>query len=91
MINKSVDKFLYGINSSEDYHSISKYSHSAASLKLMEKPLAKISIDSPFEGFEDDVVNVDIHDIVEVSQSLYEIKLTKSRGCNFVYKGYTSR
>lgn len=36
------------------------------------------------------MVNVNMHDIIEVSQDLYEIKLIKSDGMNFVYKGYKS-
>lgn len=87
--NKSVDKYLYGMYSSEDYLNVTRYSHSAASMKLMDKPLAKISIQSPFEGFESDVVEVKVHEIVEVSKKLYEVKLVKNSGFNFIYKGYS--
>lgn len=47
--------------SSEDYLNITRYSHSAASMKLLKKPLAKISIQSPFEGFDSDIVSVKVH------------------------------
>lgn len=49
--------------SSETEPKVPKYSHTEASFKLLGKPLAKINIKSPFEGFNSEIVKVKVSKI----------------------------
>lgn len=42
--NRDIDRYLYGMYSSEKHPEISPHSHSFRSLKLLDEPVAKIDI-----------------------------------------------
>jgi hypothetical protein len=50
--NRDIDRYIYGMYSSEALPEIPKHSHSSKFISLLANPIAKIQIAIPFEGFE---------------------------------------
>lgn len=48
--SKEVDRYVYGMYASEFLPEIEKYSHLASSFSLLNQPLYKLTIPSPFSG-----------------------------------------
>lgn len=44
VVNRDVDRYLYGMYSSEKHPELGAHSHSFRSLKLLEGPVAKLGI-----------------------------------------------
>ena len=53
--NRDIDRFLYGMYSSEAHPELNPHSHSFRSLKLLNSPLAKVSIPQVFSGIAEDI------------------------------------
>lgn len=51
ILGREVDRFLYGMYSSELLPSIPPHSHSVGALSLLKEPVMKISIPPPYRNF----------------------------------------
>jgi len=60
IMNREVDRFLYGMYSAETFPELKAYSHSSSSLKLAGKPIAKLNIANPYSGYSGLVEDVKI-------------------------------
>ncbi len=60
IMGREVDRFIYGMYSSELLPELLPHSHSFSCLKLVGKPIAKLVIPLSYSGFEEDVVKVKI-------------------------------
>jgi hypothetical protein len=58
ILGREVDRFLYGMYSSELVPEVLPHSHSTGALTLLRDPLIKIAIPSPYQGFQDSIVTV---------------------------------
>ena len=77
-MGREVDRFLYGMYSSELFPELLPHSHSAHCLKLVGKPIARLTIPFPFSGFSSETFKVKITE-VEVDSSktqIYALGLT---------------
>jgi hypothetical protein len=60
ILGREVDRFLYGMYSSELCPEVLPHSHSTAALTLLHHPVLKIATPSPFNDFSDSMVAVKI-------------------------------
>lgn len=59
---------MYG---SETQTKIPKHSHTATSFYLLGQPIAKISLLSPYQGFDSEVVQVSAIKVQPISPNIY--------------------
>lgn len=71
--NKEIDRYIYGMYSSEAMPEIPKHSHSSKFFALLDTPVSKISISNPFIGFEDGQMPtlIETIDVVSSSGNIY--------------------
>jgi hypothetical protein len=90
VVNRDIDRYLYGMYSSEKLPEIPEHSHSFRSLRLLNAPVAKLGITSvcPNTLTEDEFeVYVDSFSCISRSGDLYEIYLKSLEG-TLVFQGY---
>ena len=90
VVNRDVDRYLYGMYSSEKLPEIPEHSHSFRSLKLLNPPVAKLGITSVCSNTiteEEFKVSVDSYTCISRSGDLYEIYLKPLEG-TVVFQGY---
>lgn len=68
ILGREVDRFLYGMYSSELLPSALPHSHSVRALCLLKEPIMKIAIPPPYRNFEEEAVAVRVQFISEVSR-----------------------
>jgi hypothetical protein len=66
-MGREVDRFLFGMYSSELFPELQSYSHSAVCLQLIGNPIARLTVPYPFSGFTSEVFRVKISEVEVVS------------------------
>jgi hypothetical protein len=68
IVGREVDRFLYGMYSSELVPEVLPNSHSTGALALLREPLIKIVTPCPYKGFHDSLVEVQVQFMNQVSK-----------------------
>lgn len=82
ILGREVDRFLYGMYSSELCPEVQSHSHSTGVLTLLKEPVFKIGIPPPFKDFPDGMMGVKVQFMNEVSKKtrIYVLGLVTARG-----------
>lgn len=67
VVGREVDRFLYGMYSSELMPELPAYSHSANCLDFVGEPVAKLEIPPTYEGFKEEITKVKIGYVRKIS------------------------
>jgi hydroxymethylpyrimidine pyrophosphatase-like HAD family hydrolase len=81
ILGREVDRFLYGMYSSELVPEIPPHSHSTGALTLLREPVLKIVTPSPFKDFsEATAVKIQFMNEVSKNSKIYVVGLAATRG-----------
>lgn len=90
VIGREVDRFLFGMYSSELLPSLPPHSHSASCLRLTGRPFAQLVVPPTFDGFTTDIVKGRISFVHTVSEKtqIFELGISVETG-KLSFHGYT--
>lgn len=82
ILGREVDRFLYGMYSSELVPEVPPHSHSTGALVLLREPIYKVTIPPTFKGFDDGPAAVSVQFMNEISKQskIYFVGLAAARG-----------
>lgn len=67
ILGREVDRFLYGMYSSELCPEVLPYSHSVRVFSLLREPIMKIAVPPPYNNFQEESLTVRVQFMNEVS------------------------
>jgi hypothetical protein len=90
ILGREIDRFLYGMYSSELCPEVLPYSHSVKALALLRQPIMKIVTPPPYNNFIEDQISVKVQFMSEVSKrtKIYVFGLVKTMG-ELDFTGYS--
>lgn len=90
--NKEMDRYLYGMYTSETSPGLPLNSHSFKSMDLLGEPIGVLSVQSPYAGFSEQPMDVQLKSVSLVSErgKIYQLKVVpKNVSQDLSFSGYS--